>query len=207
MSIRLAIIAAILSVPTCAFAQGYGYPPPPSSEPPPPPPPSAFESSVRHGLTLGFGAGIGSMESSSGPIECDGCEDSVSGSFDAHIGVMLSPRLSLQFEVWGAGQALDAEADTTLVQVLALGAVQYWVTPRLWVKGGLGTAHLSMSYADSETNDELDTGGAAMAAVGYELIHRPRFALDVQLRGGTGTYDVIDDQISQGMLQFGLSWF
>lgn len=217
--IALAAFAASLALPATAAAQGYGpgYAPPAYTPPPPPPPqpsPAAAPiapiypaANLRRGITFGLGAGIGGMESNSGPIECWNCEDSVAGSFDAHVGFMLSPRMALQFEVWGAGQALDAEASATLVQVLALGTVKFWLQPRLWIKGGVGSAHLSMSYADSNEPDEIDTGAAVMGAIGYEMIHRPRFALDLQLRGGAGTYEGIEDRVSQGMLQLGLSWF
>jgi hypothetical protein len=162
---------------------------------------------LRRGLTLGIGAGVGGMESSDGPIECADCADSVAGSFDAHIGFMVNPRLALMFEVWGAGQALDSQSDVTIVQVLAMGAAQYWVTPRIWIKGGLGTAHLSERYGDSEVANEIDTGAAVMGAVGAELISRPRFSMDLQLRGGSGTYEGIEDTITQASLQLGLSWY
>ncbi len=160
----------------------------------------------RHGLTFGFGAGIGAMESNDGPVECVDCSDSVSGSIDAHVGIMLNPRLALSFEVWGTGQALDSQADATLVQVLVMGSAKFWLAPRVWIKGGLGTAHLSMTFSD-DSRDKLATGAAGMAAVGVELIHRPRFAMDLQLKGGVGNYEGFGDRISQGTLQLGVSWF
>jgi hypothetical protein len=214
LRVALAAVAATLTFPAAAAAQGYappshappGYAPPPAAEPAPAAPiyPAA---NLRRGITFGIGAGVGGMESNDGPIECFDCEDSVAGSIDAHIGYMINPRLALGFEVWGTGQALDSEASATLVQVLALGTVRLWLQPRLWVKAGIGSAHLSMSYADSDEPTELDTGAAVMGAVGVELIHRPRFALDLQLRGGAGNYEGIQDRVSQGMLELGLSWF
>lgn len=200
----VALIAAIATSPLIegpADAQPY--------EPAPAPAPASVEpaANLRKGLTLGFGAGVGGMESSDGPIECIDCTDSVAGSLDFHVGVMLNPRFALMFEVWGEGQALDSQSDVTLVQVLAMGAAQLWLTPRLWVKGGLGTAHLSERYGRGEEPNELDTGAAAMAAIGAELISRPRFAMDIQLRGGSGTYEGLEDTITQGSLQLGFSWY
>jgi len=198
----LASLAA-LTLPSIAAAQSPGAPPPGYGPAPMPPAVSTIE---RRGLTAGFGFGFGGMESNDGPIECIDCNDSVAGSFDGHIGVMLTPRFAVGLEVWGSGQALDSAADASLVQVLVMGSAQWWATPRLWVKGGLGSAHLSMRFSD-ETRDELANGAAGMVAVGYELVHRPRFAMDVQLKGGVGNYEGFGDRISQGTLQLGFRFF
>lgn len=198
------------AIPSLASAQSY---------PPPPPGPAAGPATApmgqvgarvvpeRKGLTLGIGLGAGGMESDDGPIECFDCDDSVAGSADFHVGLMLNPRLAIMYEAWGTGQALNAAADVTLVQVLSMAAAQYWLTPRLWVKAGIGTAHLSESMSGDNDSKEIDTGVAGMAAVGIELIQGPRWALDVQLRGGSGTYEGIDDKVFQGTLQVGLNWY
>lgn len=207
MSHRLLLSIAALALLEVPAAAQYAAPYPPPPAPAPAPYYAAPAPAVRTGLTFGVGLGVGGMESEDGPIECVDCDDSAAGSFDLHVGWMVSPRLALNFEVWGTAQALDAAADVSLVQVLVLGSAQYWVTPRVWVKGGLGTAHLSESYADSDEPNELDTGAAVMVAAGLELISRPHFALDLQLRAGSGTYEALDERISQGSLQLGVSWY
>lgn len=213
LSIVVATTVAVLSWTTArSEAQPYGSPPgapPPAYGAPAPAYAPAYVApvSLRRGLTLGVGLGIGGMESADGPIECVDCKDSAAGSFDLHVGVMLNPRFALMFEMWGTAQALDSQADVTLVQVLALGAAQYWMTPRVWIKGGVGSAHLSERYADIDQPNDLDSGVGVMAAVGAELISRPRFALDVQLRAGSGTYEGLQETITQASLQLGLSWF
>ena len=203
-TIGLLALMACLCLPAMALAQpGTSPHPPPAGPhyappPPPPPPPSYYDPFTRRGLTLGFGFGIGNMSDSEGTIPCDDCDyDPAAGAFDFHIGGMLNPRLALLFEVWVTGKNIDESASEFLWQSMVLVAAQYWVTPRLWVKGGLGLAHLSLTYEDGyESGDEaVDDGGAALAAVGYEIVVLPRFALDLQLRAGVGSYDAIDEQV------------
>lgn len=208
--------ACLLAAPLSASAQPSATTPPPPGDPgygpSSLPPPDYVNVGMRvgperKGLLLGFGIGAGGMESSDGPIECVDCSDSVAGSFDFHIGFMLSPRLGVMYEAWGTGQKLDAAESATLVQVLSMAAAQFWLTPRLWIKGGLGTAHLVERYKPSMEGKKIDTGVAAMGAVGYELVQGRKYALDIQLRGGSGTYDGLGDRIHQGSLQLGLSWY
>lgn len=215
----LGALLLTLAAPQLANAQDYDPAPPP---PPPGPmagpdaaPPAPYSAPVtlrrgfhhRRGLTLGLGFGAGGMESKDGPIECFDCSDSVAGSASFHIGFMLTPRLAAQYELWGTGQALDAQASVSVVQVLSMAALQYWVTPKLWIKGGIGTAHLAQTYEANDQREEIDNGVAGMAAIGIELISKPKFAMDLQLRGGTGTYEGIKDQIHQGALTLGFSWY
>lgn len=208
--------ACLLAAPLTASAQPSAAAPPPPGDPgygpATLPPPDYVSTNVpvgpeRKGLLLGFGLGAGGMESSDGPIECVDCNDSVAGSLDFHIGFMLSPRLGIMYEAWGAGQRLDSAQSVTLVQVLSMAAAQYWLTPRLWIKGGVGSAHLFERYKETMDGKKIDTGVAGMAAIGYELVQGRKYAMDIQLRGGSGTYDGLGDRIHQGSLQLGLSWY
>ncbi len=219
MNLRHTLVAlggiACLALPLTASAQPSATTAPPPGDPGAGPnslPPPDYVSQhhmgpVRRGLMLGFGLGGGAMESSSGPIECIDCSDSAMGSANLHIGYMLNPRLGVMYEAWGTAQKLDAAESATLVQVLSMAAAQYWVTPRVWVKGGIGTAHLIERYKPSMEGKKIDTGLAVMGAVGVELLQGRKFAMDVQLRGGSGTYDGIGDRITQGSLQLGFSWY
>jgi len=169
----------------------------------------------RQGLAMGFGLGVGNMSFESGPIECYDCEtDPAAVGFDFHIGGMLRPRMALLFEVWGTTKQVDYAGNTLFTQALVMGALQYWLTPQLWIKGGLGIATLSYSI-DGESvevecgqpNGEPCTGGAVMGAVGYEIMSSRKFALDLQLRLGTGVYQGIDDQVNAGTLGVGVNWY
>jgi hypothetical protein len=203
--------ALLCSLVSSAQAQPGGPPPPP---PPsggyygPPPVENAGGFFNRRGLAIGFGFGIGGMSAESGPIECTGCDyEPAAGGVDFHIGAMINPRLALLFEVWGTGQAVDAEGRTVLVQTMLMGAIQYWLTPQLWLKGGLGASQLSYSIDDGyETNSsEIDSGGGVMGAIGYEVMSGRKFAIDLQLRVGRGTYERISEQA--GTFSVGFNWF
>jgi hypothetical protein len=219
LTTALAATAALLMT-TNAFAQP-GAPAP--AEPPPPPSAGPGGSGYyaqppmkgprfhhRRGLSIGFGFGVGGMSADSGPIDCIDCDyEPAAVGFDFHIGGMINPRLALLFEVWGTGQQVTAAGDEVLVQTMVMAAIQYWVTPQLWIKGGIGASHLSLSVDDGYANDsvDIDDGGGVMGAIGYELLSGPRFAVDLQLRLGSASYDGINDQIQSGLVQIGFNWY
>ena len=61
-------------------------------------------------------------------------------------------------------------------------------------------------YGGSEA-EEIDTGVAIMGAVGYEIMSGRKFAIDLQLRLGTGSYEKFNDQIHAGSLSVGFNWY
>ncbi len=209
--------AAIAAIALGMFAQAAHAQP---GAPPPPPPPDGYgggggyyaEPPVmeRHGFTFGFGFGIGGMSNANGAIQCGNCDyQPASIGFDVHLGGMINPRLALLGEIWGTGQAVDASGTTVLVQTLAMFAVQYWVTPQLWLKGGIGGANLSYSIDDGydQYSSDVSSGAAFMAAAGYEILSSPRFAIDLQLRLGSGSYDSLGDNINTAMIGMGFNWY
>lgn len=198
------VFAATAQVVSTAEAQPgryYAEPPPPAPLPPyvaPPP--------VRRGMTLGFDVGIGSMEAESGPIRCDGCQgDQAAGSLGFWIGAMLNPRFALLFHGSITGQDLDESGDETLINATALVAAKWWLSRRVWIKGGLGYASLTIS---TPAGDEgLAEGGAGMLGVGFEAVHKHNFALDISLTATSSTFEEIDDTITSGILNLGFNWF
>lgn len=206
-TVMTAIVALVILSGTAASAQPG---PPPSGQGYYGTPPGGPAFPMRNGLTLGMSLGIGDMSAESGPIECFDCSYNPGAvAFDFHIGGMLNPRLALLFELWFAGKTLDSVGNELLLQTMAMAAAQTWVTPRLWLKGGLGLAHLSYSYDDGYYADEepIADGVAVMGAVGYDILVGPRFALDLQLRLGVGSYDGIGDSIQTGVFGVGFSWY
>jgi len=103
--------------------------------------------------------------------------------------------------------ATDGFDDITLVQSALMGAAQYWITPQLWIKGGIGFANLSVddTYDGSSTN--IDSGMALMGGVGFELLSSQRFSVDLQGRLLAGSYDGIDQQITAASIGVGINWF
>lgn len=201
-----ATAAALLFATGAAIAQPGGPPPPP----PPgygyyPPPPTE-----RMGLTLGFGLGIGGMDSDSNLAACRGCDyDPAAVGFWFHIGGMINPRLAGLFELWFMGQAVDETGASVLTQSMIMGAVQYWLTPQFWLKGGLGFAGLQVQYDDGYYygEEDLGTGLAIMGGAGFEILHSTEFAIDLQLRLGSGSYDGIDEQVNVAQFGIGFNWY
>jgi hypothetical protein len=210
----LLILAAIMFVPAIASAQGYyggrggGYynSPQPSEQLP-----GGFHN--RQGrLIWGFSLGLGGMKDTGGSIECTNCTYSTaSGEVSAHVGGFIGPRLALLGEAQANLQTLssDAYSDTTLVQSALMVAAQYWVTPQLWLKGGIGFANVTVdtSNYDYGTSSPVDHGLALMGAVGYEVLSSRFFSLDLQARVLNGEYKGIDDSITAGSIGLGINWF
>jgi len=159
---------------------------------------------------LGFGGHLGTMAGDADILACSGCDyDPLAFGFHFQIGGMLNPRMALLGEITGNFQQLDSFGDEFLVQTQVMVALQYWLTPRFWIKGGIGGSILTVSYDDGvgAGSEDIDEGLAIMGAAGYEIAAGRRFAVDLQLRIASGTYDAIDRQIDTATIGIGVSWF
>jgi hypothetical protein len=112
-------------------------------------------------------------------------------------------------EVQGNALTLSSDGydDITLIQSALMGAAQYWITPQLWIKGGIGFASLDLDDSAYYEDAHIDSGMAIMGAVGFELLSSQRFSVDLQGRLLAGSYDGIDEQITAGSIGVGLNWF
>jgi hypothetical protein len=202
--IKSLIVLALIAAPGLAAAQGYYGPPPPE--------PGGFHRRAGH-LTFGFSAGLGYMHDNGSTIVCQGCGgDAITGMLEGHIGGMLNSRLGLMLEIQGNAQqiAIDPTQDVTLRQLLVLGALQYWIAPIFWIKGGIGAANLDV--LDNNTGVAYavsDTGLGLLGAAGIELMSARRFALELQLRITEGIYHYTNgtDNITSGTIGIGLNWY
>lgn len=208
---KLLVAAFVVAAPAVAAAQpgggGGGYYAQPAAAPSPYQP--------RAGSPMfGFSIGLGSLQAENNPANttCGNCDYNPIGiEVDGHIGGMLSDRFALMLELQANGQTVDDSVygSTTLTQVTAMVAGQYWATPKLWVKGGVGAAHLSFNYDDAYGSFEepIDDGAALMLGVGYEILQGRTFALDLQGRVIVGAYDGIDDRITSATVGLGFNWY
>ena len=158
------------------------------------------DSLVRTGWNVGFGLGGGEI-SCSGP----GCEDvTEAGSLDLQLGRMLRPRLRAVLDIWGMAHS---EEDFEVNQTLVTAGFQYWVLSRLWLRGGVGLASAGFSHGGDleDTEDERHSTIGLAGGIGFEILSRPTFALDVELRGGTGFYD--DRRANNGAFTVGVTWY
>jgi hypothetical protein len=208
------ILAAVLAIPTIApataSAQGYyaqpGYAPAPGYR-------DRFHRRMGR-LAWGFSIGVGGMnDHGSGVTSCTNCDyNPLAFELDGHIGGMLTNRFALLFEGQVNGQTVNQDAgdgngSTTLTQSVAMIAGQYWLTPQLWIKGGLGFAHLEFDSQYSNASQDIDSGVAIMGAIGYELYSGRNFAMDLQGRIIDGSYSGINDHITAGNIGLGFNWY
>jgi hypothetical protein len=204
---KILVTLTFLLVPGLAAAQGYyggggpGYNnPPPSSD--------GFHPRAGR-LAWGFGLGLGGMHDSGSNITaCNNCDyNPLAGEFDFHIGGMLSNRFALLGEFQGNAQTVisDYYDDTVLSQSALMIAGQYWLTPQLWIKGGIGIAHLQAD--DSYVVYDIDNGGAIMGGIGFELMSARNFAVDLQGRIIQGSYNGLNDNVTSATVGIGLNWY
>jgi hypothetical protein len=202
--IKSLILLALVLAPALAEAQGY-YGPGPG------PYPGGFHRRMGR-LAWGFSVGLGGMNDSGSSVTCDNCNyQPLAIEADIHLGGFLTPRLALLFEGQLNAQTLhsgDATSDSTsLEQTALMVAVQYWLLPQLWIKGGVGFAYLNYNDDDADFTINSSSGLALMGAIGYELFSGRFFALDLQGRLIDGSYSGVSDHITAGTIGLGFNWY
>ena len=204
--IKSLLVLAIVCAPLAASAQGYG---PGYGRRHPGPTANGFHDRTGH-LTFGGSVGLGFMHDGGSAItSCANCDvNPLAFEGDLHIGGVLSPRFALMFELQGNLQTIHSDrvdGDTVLSQGAAMIAGQFWVLPQLWIKGGLGFAHLQVD--DTFVTEDFGTGGAVMGAVGVELLSAPNFALELQGRLIEAGYNSLNDNVTSGTIGIGVNWY
>src|SRR5512139_1762196 len=173
-----AVLAPLSLASTEAQAQPGGY----YSNPQTTQHPGGFHNRSNR-LIFGFSLMLGHLSDSEGNIGGDSSVNysTIAGGASAHLGGFIGPRLALMAELQGNAVTLSSDGydDITLVQSALMGAAQYWITPQLWIKGGIGFASLSAQ----------------------------RFSVDLQGRLLAGSYDGINQQITSGSIGVGINWF
>jgi hypothetical protein len=201
-----AVLAPLSIASTEAHAQPGGY----YTNPQTTQHPGGFHNRSNR-LIFGFSLMLGHLSDSEGSIAGDSSTNysTISGGVSAHIGGFVGPRLALMAEVQGNAVTLSTDGfdDVTLVQSALMGAAQYWITPQLWIKGGVGFASVDVDDSYNEESTHIDSGLALMGAVGFELLSAQRFSVDLQGRLLAGSYDVIDQQLTSASIGVGINWF
>lgn len=204
---KLLILAFVL-LPGVALAQGYYNNNPNASYP------GGFHN--RGGRILfGGSLGLGAMKDSGGDVSCDNC-NTFAGQGEGHIGGFVGPRFALMGEIQGNVQTLTSDrfsGDTSeMVQLGLMIAGQYWLTPQLWIKGGIGFATLQVNrsyYGDGIIDESTipENGLAILGAVGFELLSARSFSVDLQGRILNGSYDSINYQLTALSVGVGINWY
>lgn len=169
-----------------------------NAQPAPPPPQTQPSTVVRSGFMIGFAAGAGSMVP-----DCDGCNSENGLATGFSIGGFLQPDLAIMYD---ASAIIDFENEFILVNSISALAVQKWIGPKLWIKGGIGLANLSISDGHNEADS---SGFGLMAAGGFDLSQSGNFALDLQLRVGSAFYSEnnVDLTLTNVGLLLGVNWY
>ena len=209
MFFGVATAALLIFAATPAHAQYSAPPPPPqsygppSAQPYPPPPAEPPADLVRTGWYFGLSLGGGGITSHNQDYRSDPLDAFLA---DIHFGGMVTPQLGIQLELWTAIHDYgDYDNSQLLLNNVGIAA-QYWITPKLWIKAGLGSA--TQEYqVDGQTQSSID-GDSFLAGVGYEFVQRGGMAIDVQLNTTLTSYpDSGADSTSTTGLKFGISWF
>lgn len=126
----------------------------------------------RKGFIAGLGVG-------GGKISCEGCD--MSGpAVGLHLGGMLKENVALVFD--GSGVTKE-EGGATFTSVVVGAALQYWASPRVWIKGGVGAGQLQFSGNGVTVNS--DAGLGFLGGLGIEALQKKRFTIDLQVRLST----------------------
>ncbi len=151
------------------------------------------EAVERQGFLIGFTVG-------GGKLDCDGCESSGAGGFGFHLGGSLSKKVTLAAELFAVAHDEDAYSFSDF-QATALA--QYWVIPRVWIGGGIGTGFNSVEIGN--TTMDGDSKLALVAAAGVELYQGRRFVLD--LRGRYGRTATEPTATNHFVVMAGFTWY
>jgi len=148
--------------------------------------------------------------------------------FDAHLGGMVGRKTALLFVMTGdfdPGSASDLDVlvrvgdrlvtfnsgTTSLGSGVFAGAVQQWLTSRVWVRGGVGAGFLTRDFTlgtdASYLTVTLDRGfgPAVIAAVGIDVWREGNFAADVEFHFTGVRLEGVG--IDAPTVQVGFNWY
>ena len=80
------------------------------------------------------------------------------------------------------GKFKDSPAATATSAISSLG-IQYWVSPKVWLKGGLGGGQIHL--AGNGVNETSKRGFGLLGGAGVEVLQKRYFTIDLQFRFGT----------------------
>jgi hypothetical protein len=189
----------------------------------------------RAGLMGGASIGGGSL-SLEGPAEVDPGvslvrqRDSHLGTFavDLHLGGMLGAKtaamLALTFDTGlggpfgqnvevrvGDSRVAAGSSETSLWAGVIGVAVQRWLLPRAWVRGGAGSGFLQREFTLGTDGDYLtvtvDRGYAfaVLAAAGVEVYRRANFAVDAEFH--LSAFSLRGVGVYAPSVQVGFNWY
>jgi hypothetical protein len=165
------------------------------------PGPAYYPASGRYGLVVGVGVGFGALTA-------DGCGDLCGSglSLEGHIGGMVNPRMAVLFDAWGVIHPIP-NTDGATTNTIYAGALQWWLTPIIWIKGGIGLGNTEISSNSIGTQTDA-TALALLGGLGVEVVQVGGFALDLQgLLGHTFYSNSDGGPITTYAFMVGFNWY
>jgi len=155
----------------------------------------AFADEARASERKGFifGVAVGG-----GGIKCDDCESMNGPASALYLGGMVTDKLAIVVD--GSG-ILKTEDDVDLTSIVSGIAAQYWVSPRVWVKGGVGAGQLGVS--SGKVSETSDLGLGFLGGAGVEIVQKKKFTLDLQVRFTTAKIE--GDRVNNVSALFGFN--
>jgi len=181
-----------------ASAQPYYGPPPPPPEP------------SRGNIILGGGIGLGTFAVQVGDEEPEDYDDAF--AYELRFGGMITPRVGLGIELFGWSQddTEDGGEEFDVFQRNIGAFVRWWALPRLWLQGGIASARVG---ANSDSFGDVSYKGVGVSfGIGFEILHAPKYALDIGLRVAGAGYDTEDElgedlKTNSAALGLAFNWF
>jgi hypothetical protein len=178
----------------------YGPPPPPYGYYPPPryyrryaPPPARYyEPASYRQFFFGFGLGVGGVSEYSHDL--DSTRSRVGIGYNLRLGFGVSPRWALVLSADGASAYFQ---NMSLSETVFTVGPQFWVTPKLYVRAGVGAATRTYEYdnyyddyyGNYYSDSWTDSGMGGVAAVGFEFVQSYHVSLAVEANGTVGYYN------------------
>jgi hypothetical protein len=180
------------------------------AQPPAGAPPAPSESSNppagRVGFFGGVGVGAGVMGLACGP-SCDGLDGSA--GLSGHAGFLLASGLVVLYDAALLAHLDDSPLGPVRVfHSTHLVALQGWVAPRVWLRGGPGLAHLRIKHVG--IGSRAETVPALGAALGVEVARAGPTVIEGVLRVSAGFFDEDDGQdgsVYTVSIGAGASWY
>ncbi len=146
----------------------------------------------RKGFVIGFGAGVGQSR-------VEGSGNTAFGS-SFSIGGMVGQKTALLLD---ATSVTDSEEDILVGIGVSGVAAQRWLTDRVWVKAGIGSGVLFASGNGESEQENLGFG--ISTGIGYEVVQKKKFTLDLQGRFTTSSKDGVRVNNYIGLV--GFNWY
>jgi hypothetical protein len=161
---------------------------------------SARSDAAEHDESIGLLSVAGGVAS----LDTSGAGARLGGSVAVAAGIRLRSRIALVFD---ASLVVQSEGWNDSVRRGGTQTVGLQVSPwpRLWLRGGAGVGWMRFSGGTDDAYHRDGLAPAALIAAGVELVQRPSWSLDLQLRAAAMSHYGETAVLTHGLF-VGASW-